>query len=589
MSDNLKQVKLKMLNEYEKLIDAIYDNYHDETFTFSQALYKIRNYSSLWDCCRLDLKNNGVASNSIELTEYGSNINITYPAWFEDAKGKGCKIDENSGNTSFKFQCHGKGNLRFSFRGNDYRDLNNRKVRVPIYIYFTELKINDVSVLDENTLSWHNDPIVIDKECDDNEIFSIKLQYDTIFTYYPKIKEYVDSIDTREDILVYQEKIKNYITYEKISLELNEIDNGTSNLYDYLNENDLHFDKGTFASYDSFKGVFYNYNNFIKLTNKINELNNKIDDLENKLDKYEKDTDKILDSNNSLFNNIYLDYEFKPKKLMNNVQTLCSELLLFVDNICKKHEIDWWLDYGNLLGAVRHDYFIPWDDDMDIGMMRKDYHKFIEVLYDEIKNHEMNDCINVYYRYRKANNKVINSFVQFFVMDKKRKKVMAGLDVFPYDFMKDQDLSGLGPQYNKSQTNFYNNLTRGSKRSAVYMGLDYDDVIGKLYSELGLTYEKQKFIIPGVEGSFSYGKNLYELAVFETDEIFPLDEVQFGNHTFPSPKNYDYYLTQIYGDYMKIPKSVRSHSRVNNFRNIEGIDETFEYYIDRFKTVNNDF
>jgi len=155
--------------------------------------------------------------------------------------------------------------------------------------------------------------------------------------------------------------------------------------------------------------------------------------------------------------------------------------------------------------------------------------------------------------------------------------------------MKDQDLSGLGPQYNKSQANFYNNLTRGSKRSAVYMGLDYEDVIGKLYSELGLTYEKQKYIIPGVEGSFSYGRNLYELAVFETDEIFPLNEVQFGDHTFPSPKNYDYYLTQIYGDYMKIPKSVRSHSRVNNFRNIEGIDETFEYYIDRFKVVNKDF
>lgn len=60
------------------------------------------------------------------------------------------------------------------------------------------------------------------------------------------------------------------------------------------------------------------------------------------------------------------------------------EVLEVVDEICEKHQIRYFADYGTLLGAVRHQGFIPWDDDMDICMFREDYEHFLEVAPPEL-------------------------------------------------------------------------------------------------------------------------------------------------------------------------------------------------------------
>ena len=51
----------------------------------------------------------------------------------------------------------------------------------------------------------------------------------------------------------------------------------------------------------------------------------------------------------------------------------------------QKYELKYWLDYGTLLGAIRHGGFIPWDDDIDIGMLREDYYKLVDVFPKEIE------------------------------------------------------------------------------------------------------------------------------------------------------------------------------------------------------------
>jgi len=62
------------------------------------------------------------------------------------------------------------------------------------------------------------------------------------------------------------------------------------------------------------------------------------------------------------------------------IQLANLELLKIFDNICKKANLEYWLNYGTLLGAVRHKGYVPWDDDIDVGMMQSDYDKLIEAL-----------------------------------------------------------------------------------------------------------------------------------------------------------------------------------------------------------------
>ena len=60
------------------------------------------------------------------------------------------------------------------------------------------------------------------------------------------------------------------------------------------------------------------------------------------------------------------------------------EVLQVIAEICDKHHLRWFASFGTLLGTIRHEGFVPWDDDMDIGMMREDYMKFLRILPEEL-------------------------------------------------------------------------------------------------------------------------------------------------------------------------------------------------------------
>lgn len=311
-------------------------------------------------------------------------------------------------------------------------------------------------------------------------------------------------------------------------------------------------------------------------------------DIQTKLDTH----DDILDSYNFYFDTLFIDHQVQPKGLLRSVQGLCNELLYFVGNVCEKYDLPWWLDGGNFLGGVRHNGFIPWDDDVDIGILRKDYHKLNKVLPKEVKELNLTDIVDIQYRYRKYQRKeVVNGFLQVFVRDLPDRTVFAGVDVFPFDFLVSYDENEIGDLYEKAKVGFYKKLTEGTDAKQLYMGLDEEEVMKEYFDTLNLSYEPTKYLVHGVEGSFGYGgTNLLELFVMNYDDVFPLGKVQYCNHVFPIQNNPDAYLSNVYGSsYMHIPKSIRSHGRVDNFRNRKDAKEKFEEFHLRLKEANDTF
>ena len=67
------------------------------------------------------------------------------------------------------------------------------------------------------------------------------------------------------------------------------------------------------------------------------------------------------------------------KRILDKVHSSVLKIMDEIVRLCDEHQIEYFLLGGTLLGAVRHKGFIPWDDDLDIGMCRKDYLKFIEI------------------------------------------------------------------------------------------------------------------------------------------------------------------------------------------------------------------
>ncbi len=102
-------------------------------------------------------------------------------------------------------------------------------------------------------------------------------------------------------------------------------------------------------------------------------------------------------------------------------QLASLKILKIVAEFCKKEKITYWLEFGTLLGALRHKGFIPWDDDIDIGMLRDDFERFVD-LFNQKNTNEDIEAIWFYhgdeYNLLKVQHKKIDGvWVDIFVRD----------------------------------------------------------------------------------------------------------------------------------------------------------------------------
>lgn len=314
------------------------------------------------------------------------------------------------------------------------------------------------------------------------------------------------------------------------------------------------------------------------LENLINQPNDEVPELKKELEQYKIITDRVLDSYNYLFNNIYLDYDLKTNEVFNNLHLLLLELMEFIGNVCKKYNLEYWLYAGNLLGAVRHGGFIPWDDDADLALIRKDFLVFEEIIQKEIDEHNLSEYVKVSYHFKEINNQKIERFMAIRVYHKmktlKGKRIIANVDVYPQDFMIEYEERAYKQRIRKCKENMYKNKLNNISK---------EEFLKQYYEDLNLTFEETDHVIFGV-ATIDYNS-----FVTETVNLLPLKEIKFEDRIFPCPNNPDGYLKSIYGDYMNIPKVLHKHKRMEMLRYNENNNEIFEKCIAMFKKVNEDF
>ena len=242
-------------------------------------------------------------------------------------------------------------------------------------------------------------------------------------------------------------------------------------------------------------------------------------------------------------------------------------MLKKVDAICKEHNLKWWLSSGTLLGAARHKGFIPWDDDIDIVMLRKDAKRLEKIL------HKMDDPEFVFHTMR-SDVEYVNCFGKY----RKREGCIA-VNNRRYDYYK---WRGIGFDiFSLEKTSFF----AAKAASTIYGNLQHltsyirCGVIRKPLIRfiellcLGIVFPILRvigLINPKGEYHYSLGQGWSKHTFFMSD-AFPLTTTEFEGEQMPAPKNMDAYLTRVYGDWRKLPNEEQIRKSIHNQEYIKEI------------------
>lgn len=236
---------------------------------------------------------------------------------------------------------------------------------------------------------------------------------------------------------------------------------------------------------------------------------------------------------------------------LRKVQLRLIDMLVEIDKVCRKYNIDYWIDFGTLLGAVRHGGFIPWDDDMDIAMPTKDLLKFKEIAPKELPDWLFVQDRNTEPAFRRISNKVRDNnslyinYYDDFSRDYHKGIFIDIFEVVPYPTVNAKLQKLIMKWYLKTSSyfKFKQDVTFKNHMAT----LTFPIIWAGLHVLWGLLNLKPKNKL-GYEKHFSVYGNSYT-----KDMIFPLKDIAFEGHIFKGPADPDRILTSIYGDYMTMP------------------------------------
>ncbi len=243
----------------------------------------------------------------------------------------------------------------------------------------------------------------------------------------------------------------------------------------------------------------------------------------------------------------------KSQGVLRDIQDISLKMLQEVDRICKMHNLSYWLDFGTLLGAVRHRGFIPWDDDMDIAMVDSDYQKFLSIVDEELKDTDFR-FIHVPSQIGKIVHKDFmphgEEEITKFIHWELQGKLSFALDVFPYYYAKESLTDGNLKKYLKAATAEGADIFNGEHK---YSNFSKADRKIKEHTKKYKSAKKTNRLFLGLE------TRVYQPRIVSTDDVFPLIRVEFEGGSFNAPRNSRPYLIDIYGDYMTLPRQAHTH------------------------------
>jgi len=242
------------------------------------------------------------------------------------------------------------------------------------------------------------------------------------------------------------------------------------------------------------------------------------------------------------------------------------QILVEIDKICRRHGIDYWLDGGTCLGAVRHAGFIPWDDDIDIAMRREDLDRFKQVAQQELpdglffQDEETDPDV----RLNMVKVRDLNSyFVEF--GDDFHRPYQKGVfvDIFPfidYPNVSRRFAKRVIKNINKSRAILHVQHYYSLRSFAEFFYFGAKNLLFSAIWKVACLLRPGRENIGNILGHNGYG-------IYHTKStLFPLKEIEFEGHKFFAANDAHQYCEDLFRNHMELPPESERQSHAVFFK-----------------------